>query len=173
MLPAGCLHGLLAQEVLALGELRIELVIEVIAVCNDNDGRFIEDGLNQMSIEHHRQGFSTSLCMPEYTNLAIGVGGPDSAIDSFFYGKVLMISGQNLSGACLIHAKAGEVLNEIEETVALEHSHEECVVVHEILCLLKAILRFPFHEAVFLAGNGTGLGERHVTHYAEYVVDEQ
>ena len=39
MFPCGGLHRLLTQEVLALGELTIKLVVEVIAVGDDHDGR--------------------------------------------------------------------------------------------------------------------------------------
>ena len=39
MFPCGGLHGFLTQEVLALGELTIKLVVEVVAVGDDHNGR--------------------------------------------------------------------------------------------------------------------------------------
>ena len=39
MFPCGGLHRLLTQEVLALGELTIKLIVEVVTVGDDHDGR--------------------------------------------------------------------------------------------------------------------------------------
>ena len=84
-----------------------------------------------------------------------------------------MIAGKYLCRSGLVHAKAGEVLYEVQEAIPLEHPNEESVIVDEVLGFLHAVLRLPLHEAVFLAGNGACLGECHITHYAEDVVNEQ
>ena len=55
ILPTVGLDWFLAEELLALGELSVKLVIQVIAVCDNNNGRLVEDRLNQMSVEHHRE----------------------------------------------------------------------------------------------------------------------
>ena len=166
------LDWFLAKEVLTLGELSIELVIEIITVCNNNDGGLIQNGLNQMGIENHRERFSAALRVPENTNLSIGVGGTDGAVNSLLDCKVLMVASKDLGRTSFINTEASEVLDEIEETVTLEHSNEEGIVIHEIFCFLKSVPCFPFHETVFLASNGTSLRESHVAHHAEDVVNE-
>ena len=110
--------------------------------------------------------------MPEDANLTVTVGGLDGAVNSLLDGEILVVASKNLCGSRLVHAKASKVLDEIQEAVTLEHPDEESVVVDEVLGLLHAILGLPFHEAVFLAGNGSSLRKRHVTHHAKDVVYE-
>ena len=157
---------------LTLRELGVQLVIKIIAIGEDNNGGLIKDGLDQVGIEHHRERLSAALCVPEDANLTVAVGGLDGAVNSLLDGKILVVASENLCGTRFVHAKAGKVLDEIQEPVTLEHPHEEGVVVDEVLGLLHAILSLPSHETVFLAGNGASLGERHVTHYAEDIVDK-
>ena len=151
----------------------VKLVIEIITVSNNNDSGLIQNSLNQMGIENHRERFSAALCVPEYTDFTIRVGSADCPLNCFFDSEVLMVASKNLGRARLIHAEASEVLDEIEEPVALEHSDEESVIIHEILGFLKPVPSLPFHETVFLAGDGTSLGESHVAHHTEDVVDKK
>ena len=55
MLSVLCLHRCLTQEVLAFRELSKELVVKVISVSNDNDGRLRKDLLYHVGVEYHRK----------------------------------------------------------------------------------------------------------------------
>ena len=111
--------------------------------------------------------------MPKDTYLTVAIGRLYGTVDRLLDGKILVVASEYLCRAGLVHAKTDEILNEIQEAVPLKHPHEEGVVIDEVFGLFLSVLSLPLHEAIFLASNGTSLGNRHVTHYAEYVIDEQ
>ena len=87
MLSAGSLDGFLTEESLALGELGVKLVIQVVAVSDDHDGGLVQDSLNQMGVEHHRERLAAALGVPEDANLTVAVGSLDGAVHSLLAAK--------------------------------------------------------------------------------------
>jgi hypothetical protein len=76
----------LTQKVRASGKLRIKLIVEVVAVGHDNDGRRVQRFLKQAGLEHHRQGFSAALRMPENSALTVGFRGLRGRFHGFTHG---------------------------------------------------------------------------------------
>ena len=107
------LYGHLAQEILTLGKLSIELVVQIVAVCNYHDGRLGEFTLQQVSVEHHGKRFSAALRMPEHSNLTIILYGDFRTLNGFLYCKILMISSKNFCGSCFVFREADKVLDNI------------------------------------------------------------
>ena len=89
-------HRFLPQKIPALYELTVELIVKIIAIRDNNNGRTIERRLQQMRIEHHRQRLPAALCMPEHAALPVGLcrllRRPDRLVD----GEILMIAREYL-----------------------------------------------------------------------------
>ena len=66
------MNRFLSQKILTLCKLPIQLVIQIVTVCDNHNGRTVQRILQTMRIEHHRQRLSAALGMPEYTALTIG-----------------------------------------------------------------------------------------------------
>ena len=87
------MNWVLTQKILALGKLPVKLVIQVVAICDNYDGRAIQSILQTMGIKHHRQRFAAALCMPEYTTLAV-------CLRCVFRGKYCLIDSKILVITC-------------------------------------------------------------------------
>ena len=61
MLAAPSLPGRLPQEIRVLGELAEKLVVQIVSVCEHDDGGRLQRILQQAGIEHRRQGLSAAL----------------------------------------------------------------------------------------------------------------
>lgn len=96
MLSAGCMDRVLTQEFAALGELSVELIVEVVSIGQNYDGGAVQSFLEKMGIEDHRQGFSAALGVPEDAAFTICFGAFLGGLNCFPNSKVLMISGKNL-----------------------------------------------------------------------------
>ena len=61
------LHRFLSQEFLAARECAEELVVQVVAVCENHDRRILHRWFTSYrpNIEHHRQTFARTLCVPD------------------------------------------------------------------------------------------------------------
>ena len=173
VLSALGLLGRLAQEVLATGELAVELVVQIVAVGDDHNGGALQCRLQVMGIKHHRQGLTAALGMPEHAALAVGDGGVLGGFDSLLYCKILVVACQDLKGIGPVHIKANKVLEDVQEPLFLEDALKEGVKLGILGIFVTAILGFPLHKAVFPGGNGARLGGGQVTHNADLVVDKQ
>ena len=67
------LHRRLAQEVLATGEGAEELVVEVVAVCEHDDGRVLHRRLadDAARVEGHRQALARALRVPDHAHATV------------------------------------------------------------------------------------------------------
>ena len=110
--------------------------------------------------------------MPEYSDLSIPTGGFYSSFYCLSYGKVLVISCQDLCRAFLFVREAGEVLYDVQKPFLREYALEESIIVSILRTFVVAVLGLPFHEAVFVAGDGTSLRAHHVAHHTEGIVCE-
>ena len=173
MLAAFGLLGRLAQEIPATGELAVELVIQVVSVGDDHDGGAFQRLLQVMGIEHHGQGFSAALGMPEHAALAIGYGGMPGGFDGLFHGEILMIARQNLEGVGAVHIEADEVAQDVQKPRLFKDALKEGVKLGVLGVFVAAILGLPLHEAVLAGGDGARLGGGQVAHDAHLIVDEQ
>ena len=117
----------LPEKVLAAGELPVKLVIQIVAVGDDNDGRAFQCFLQIMSIEDHRQRLSAALCMPENAALAISYGCVFCRLNRLFDCEILMIPGEYLESILSIHIKADEVFHDVKEAGLLKQPYKECV----------------------------------------------
>lgn len=67
------LFGVLAQKILAQAEGGGELIVQIIAVSQDNDSRVLQRGRldRQPGEERHQEAFTRSLRMPDHADLAV------------------------------------------------------------------------------------------------------
>ena len=170
MIAAFRLPGRLAQEVGTFGELAEQLIVKVVAVGQHHDGRRIENLLEQMGVEHHRQRFSASLGMPENTTFPVGLCGFRSGGNRFFNGEILMIGSQNL---CIGTGKADEVFDNVKQTGFVENTLNKSVELGKLGVFITAVFGFPLHEAVFPGGDRSGFGGGKVAHHEKRVVNEE
>ena len=115
VLAALRLLGRLPQEVLAAAELAIELIVQVVPVCDDHDGGALQRLLQIVGIEHHGQGLAAALGVPEDAALAVGDGGVTGGFDGLFHGEILVIARQNLKGVGAVHIEADEVAENVQK----------------------------------------------------------
>ena len=76
MSEVGAAFGLdlgLAKEIFAVGELVVELVVEVVSVGDDQDGGIFDGGLDEFWVEDHGEGFTTALGVQEDAAFSVGV----------------------------------------------------------------------------------------------------
>ena len=71
----------LAEQVLAAREGAEELVVEVVAVCQDDDGRILHGRLarDRAGVEGHRQALARTLCVPDDADAAVAGRSAGSA----------------------------------------------------------------------------------------------
>ena len=110
VLPALGLLGRLAQEILAPGELPIELIVQIVSVGNHHNSGTLQGLLQVVGIEHHGQRLTAALGVPEHAALAVGDGGVLGGFDSFLYSEILVVARQNLKGVGPVHIETDEVL---------------------------------------------------------------
>ena len=164
------LHRRLPQEGSTPGELGIELVVQVDAVSHDHDGRAVQRRLQQMGIEHHGQRLAAALRMPEHAALAVRGRGYLRLFNGAAHGEILMIAGEDLYGVRRVVGKQYEVLDDVQQPVALEHTLIEGVELGKGCVLVAAVLGLPLHEAVQPGSDGSGLVGAQVADDAEGIV---
>ena len=125
-----------------------------------------------MSVEHHGKRFSTSLSMPKYAALTIGGSCNLSFFNRFSNRKILMISGKNFNRILTISGKENKVLDNIKQTLSLEHSFIEGVKLRISSIFIIAVLGFPFHKTVKTGSDSSCLVCGKIADYANSVVYE-
>ncbi|CCZ48043.1 putative uncharacterized protein [Bacteroides sp. CAG:661] len=173
VVAALCLNRHLPQEILTLGKLCVQLVVEVVAVGNHHDGGLRKLVLQQMGIKHHRKRFSAALRVPEDANLAVILYCCFRPLDGLLHSKILMVGRQYLGCPRFVFREADKVADDVQQPSPLEDAFKERIIVGKVRTFIIAVPGFPFHVAVFLAGNGSGLRASHVAHHAENVVHKQ
>ena len=166
------LHRCLAQECSALGELGVQLIVEVDSVRHDHDGGAVQCLLQQVSVEYHGQRFAAALCMPEHATFTIALGGDFCFFHGLANSEVLVVSRQYLERFCLLHGEADEVLYNIQQTRSVEHALVEGVELCVCGIFVAAVFGFPLHESVEARGDGACLISGKVTDHADGVVIE-
>jgi len=98
-LAVGSLHGRLAEEFLAALELAVELVVEVVADCEDNDGGVLHRGFadDAGGVEQHRKTFAGALGVPDNTGAAVAgfLAGADGFGGGGFDCVELVVAGDD------------------------------------------------------------------------------
>ena len=125
-----------------------------------------------MGVEDHGQGFPAALRMPEHTASSVCRHTFLRRLDGLTDSEVLVVSGEDLELLQALVGKADEVLDDVKETLLREHALEERVELRVLRILIAAVLRFPFHEAIFAGGDRASLAGQMVAHHADAVVDE-
>ena len=92
MLAAFCLLWRLAQEIPAAGKLPVKLVVQVVPVCDDDNGRAFQGGLQRMGVKYHRQRLPAALGMPEHAAFAVCNRCFPGGLHRFFDRKILMVA---------------------------------------------------------------------------------
>ena len=119
----------LTKEVLAAAELTEELVVEVLAVGYHHDGHFGQPLHQLVSVEHHGEALARPLRVPENTDFPVAFHCRTGALQGFAHGVVLVIGGENLGVFALVLVEADEVLQNVEQSLLLEHTEEEGAIV--------------------------------------------
>ena len=109
MLSAFHLLWCLAQKVLASCKLPIKLVVQIVSVCNDNNGWALQCFLQIVSIKHHGKRLAATLCMPKYATFAIGFGSVFCRSNSFFDCEILVIACQDFECVLSIYIEADKI----------------------------------------------------------------
>ena len=125
-----------------------------------------------MCIEDHREGLATALGMPEHTALAVRGRGHLRFLDGAAHGEILVITREDLYGVRCIVGEQYEILDDIQQSVALEHALVEGVELGVGSIFIAAILGFPLHEAIQSRSDGSGLVGAQVADDAEGIVIE-
>ena len=125
-----------------------------------------------MSIEHHRQGLTATLSMPEHTTLTVSNSSSFGRLNSLSYGEILMIASQNLKGINTLVREADKILYQVKQSFFLEHTFKESIKLSVLRILIASINGFPFHETIFAGSNRTGFGCHLVTHNTDGIVNE-
>ena len=172
ILPALRLLRRLAQEILAPGELAVELVVQVVPVGDNHYCWALQCLLQIMGIEHHGQGLVAALSVPEHAALAVGNGGVLCGFNGFLHCKILVIARQDFKGVGPVHIEADKIPEDVQEPLFLEDALKEGVKLGILGVLIAAVLGFPLHEAVFPGGDCTRLGGGEVAHDTDLVVDK-
>ena len=167
-ITTGALHGMLAQESSGARELPIQLLVEVVAVCDHHDGRAHGLHLWMMSQEYHGETLSRPLCMPENTNLAITLYRLFRSLCSLLYGIILVIASKNLRVTTFANIKENIVLQQVEQYLRSKYRLEGHIIVSHLTSRL-----LPLHVAVFLGRHGANLGQSHIAHHIESIVGEK
>ena len=157
MCAALSVNRLLPQEVLTLCKLPIQLVIQIVTVCDDHNGRTIQRILQTMCIENHRQGFSAALRMPEHATLTIRFRRASGRCHCLIDRKILMVSCQNFELLCTLIRETNEVLYNIQQARLFKDALKEGIKLSILRILVAAVLRLPLHEAIFAGCDRAGL----------------
>ena len=145
MLTALRVLGRLPQEVLAPDKLAVELIIEVVSVGDDDDGRAFQGLLQTVGVENHGQRHPTALRMPENAALAVGLRRTPGGRDGLFDGEILMIPGQNFERVLSVHIETDKVFEDVEETLLLEQSLKKDIKIDKLRVSIVAVCCFPLH----------------------------
>ena len=121
----------LTKEVLAAAELTEELVVEVLAVGYYHDGYFGQPLHQLVGVEHHGEALARTLRVPEHADFSVAFHCGTGALQGFAHGVVLVVGGKNLGVFALVLVEADEVLQNVEQSLLLEHAEEEGAIVGE------------------------------------------
>ena len=157
LLPGGSLHRLLAQQVLRQAEHAEQLAVEVVAVCDDDDGRV----LHQRVLHHarckarHRDALAAALGVPDHAALAanalhaVGARRGDHLRDGRPHRVELVVAGDLLDQAAVIleqHEEA-QVVQQVGRCQHAAHKGLQLVERAERVDRV-AVDRAPGHEAL-------------------------
>ena len=144
MLPAFGVHRFLPQKVFTFCKLSEELIVQIVAVSKNYDGRTIQSLLQKVGIKHHRQRFSAALCMPEHTAFSICLCSVLCGNDGFIHSEILVITCEDLKLFQALIGKTNEVLDNVKQTLPFKDALKEGIE----LCVLRVfvISVFVFHS---------------------------
>ncbi len=93
VLSAFRLNRGLPEKLIARGKLPEELVVQIVAICDDYEGRGFQPFLKLFGVEDHGERLSTPLSMPEHSSSTICLRSPDRCLHGLFHCVVLMVGG--------------------------------------------------------------------------------
>ena len=163
----------LAQKVFASTELSVQLIVQIVSISNNHQRGALQLFLQQMGEKHHRERFSTALCMPKHAYLAISRNGLNRPPRGFTYGEVLMVSRQYLHRLFVRIIEANEILNNIEQALLVEHAFEHSFVGGMARIRIIAVGAFPIYKTVLVGRDSSDTRIGHVAHHAECIGNEQ
>ena len=82
-----------------------------------------------MGVEHHGEALARTLRVPEHADFSVAFHGGTGALQGFAHGVVLVVGGKNLGVFALVLVEADEVLQNVEQSLLLEHAEEEGAIV--------------------------------------------
>ena len=166
------MYRFLTQKILTLCELTIELIIQIVTVCDYHYSWAIQRFLQKVRIKDHRQRFSAALCMPEYATLTVGNCSVLCRFDSLSDCEILVIASQNLKLLQSLIREADKIFDDVQQTLFFKHSLKECIKLSILRIFITAVFGFPFHEAIFTGSDGSGLAGQMIADDADAVIDK-
>ena len=125
VLTALRLNWRLTDQVAVHGEGAEQLIVKVVTVGHDNDGRVLQfRSSNQLArVERHEQALAGTLGVPDHAHLAVafGRGSTHRAFHGVSHGVILMIARDDLGNARSGIAKDREIADQIEKPPLFEH----------------------------------------------------
>ena len=110
-----------------------------------------------MRIEHHGQGFSAALRVPEHAAFTVGFLRNPRLLNGLAHSEVLMIACQHLETPLPAAGKENEVLQNIQQALLLKHALIKGIELGIGVVFIAAVLRLPLHEAIQPRGDGACL----------------
>ncbi len=172
MLLALRLNRRLTKEVRTLGELCIQLIIQIDTVRHNHDRRAVQCLLQKMCIKHHRQRLAGPLRMPEYTALSVGLRRDLRLLNCLMNREILMVGSQYLKSAVAHAGEQNEIFQDIQKPRLLEHPLIEGFKGRIARVFIISILRLPFHETIQAGSDCPGSIGRQITDHADRIVIE-
>ena len=149
-----------------------QLVIQIVAVSDNDDGRAVQVALKQVCEEHHGKGFAGALRMPEHAYLAVARDCFFCALDCLAYAEVLVVGSKDLDDFVVAVVEADEITDEVEQARLGHHAVEHGLPGGCLGFGVIAVGRLPCNVSVFVGGDGPHASLGHVAHRAEDVRHE-
>ena len=110
--------------------------------------------------------------MPEHAAFSICDGGMLGGFDCFLYSEILMVGGKHFECLLAVHVEADKVFQDVKKTILFKQPFKKGVELSILGVLIASVRCFPLHKSIFAGSNGSCLGSSHVTHDADFIVNE-
>ena len=168
----------LPEQLVTAAERAVELVVQVVAVGDDDDGRVLQLGLGDdlAGVEGHRQALAAALRVPHHADAPVArlVDGAHRLCDRLVDRPELVIGGHLLGDGRPVVFEDHEVPDEVEQARRFEHAAHErlergcCGRLHAV-----AVDRAPGREALPVGRERAGARDHPVRDDQQLIADEQ
>ena len=170
MAPAFGLDGGLPQKRFGLCKGGKKLVVKVVPVGYNDDGRVVHGQHKFAGVENHKKALARPLGMPYYAYLPVAVFGdrPPGTIYRLVHRVVLVVPRQYFYRFPAVGLEQYKVLYNIKEPLFFKHSFYKHFKLRDISgCNVLPVYGPPHHKPFLVGRQGAGPGVNPVTYYHE------